>query len=220
MKEAATFHLEIDRFINAPPEKIFAAFTQESLLAAWFCPRGMTVAEASVDARVGGEYRVLMKGRDGSRHPVHGVYQAIEPPDFLAYTWRLESGPIAGVTTLIEVRLAPKDGGTALHMRHTGFPNMQVSDSHRQGWQSCFNRLSDLVDPEGGAGTVTLFWRTAQYLHLDCAPWPCGKGREIPDGADCPSDSRATRHPSLREGSRFARRRSRNLRSARHSGLC
>ncbi|HLJ72871.1 MAG TPA: SRPBCC domain-containing protein [Roseiarcus sp.] len=157
MKEAATFHLEIERFIKAPREKVFAAFTQESLLKAWHCPRGMTVAEASVDARVGGAYRIVMASRDGSRFVVVGAYQAIEPPDFIAYTWRAEGGPASDLTTLIEVSLTAKDGGTALRMRHTGFPNAQASASHRQGWQSCFNRLSDLVDAEGSAGTLTLF---------------------------------------------------------------
>ena len=157
MKEVATFHLEIDRFLRAPREKVFAAFVEEALFKAWHCPRGMTVAEATVDARVGGPYRVVMASRDGSRYAVGGVYQAIEKPEFLAYTWQAEGGPAAGLTTLIEVRLTAKDSGTLLHMRHTGFPNAEARDSHRQGWQSCFNRLSDLVDPEGGAGTVTLF---------------------------------------------------------------
>jgi glutathione S-transferase len=157
MKEAATFHLEIERFIRAPREKIFEAFTQESLLKAWHCPRGLTVAEAAVDARVGGAYRLVMAARDGSKYAVGGIYQAIERPDFLAYTWRSEGGPAADVTTLIEVRLTPKDGGTSLHMRHTGFPNVQSRDSHRSGWQSVFNRLSDFTDPEGSASTVTLF---------------------------------------------------------------
>jgi glutathione S-transferase len=157
MKEVATFHLEIDRFLRAPREKVFAAFVEESLLKAWLCPRGMIVAEANADARVGGGYRIVMAGRDGSRHAVLGVYQAIERPEFIAYTWRAEGGPASGVTTLVEVRFAEKDGGTLLHMRHTGFPNAEARDSHRGGWASCFNRLSDLVDPEGSAGTVTLF---------------------------------------------------------------
>jgi glutathione S-transferase len=156
MKEAATFHLEIDRFIKAPRERIFDAFTQEPLLKAWHCPRGMTVAEASVEARVGGAYRIVMTGRDGSRYAVGGVYQAIERPDFIAYTWRSESGPAADVTTLIEVRLTAKDGGTSLHMRHTGFPNAQARDSHRSGWQSVFNRLSDFVDSAGSASTIAV----------------------------------------------------------------
>jgi glutathione S-transferase len=157
MKEVASFHLEMERFIRAPREKIFDAFTQESLLKAWHCPRGMTVAEASCDARVGGAYHIVMTSRDGTRHAVGGVFQAIERSDFLAYTWRPEQGPAVDLTTLIEVRLTSKDDGTLLHMRHTGFPSVEARDGHRGGWQSCFNRLSDLVDPEGSAGTVTLF---------------------------------------------------------------
>jgi len=157
MKETATFHLEIERFIKAPREKIFDAFTQESLLKVWHCPRGLKVAEASADATVGGAYRIVMAAKDGTRHAVGGTYQAIERPDFLAYTWRSESGPAADSTTLIEVRLTERDGGTTLHMRHTGFPNAQSRDSHRSGWQSVFNRLSDFVDPEGSAGVVAVF---------------------------------------------------------------
>jgi glutathione S-transferase len=156
MKEAATFHLEIDRFIKAPREKIFAALTEESMLKAWHCPRGMTVAEASVDARVGGAYRIVMASRDGSRYAVGGVYQAIERPDFLAYAWRSEGGLGSETTTLIEIKLTPQDGGTSLHMRHTGFPNAEVRDSHSHGWQSVFNRLSDLVDADGSASTVAV----------------------------------------------------------------
>src|SRR5579872_4364603 len=114
MKELATFHLEIDRFLRAPREKVFAALTQETLLKAWSCPRGMTVAEASVDARVGGAYRIVMVGRDGARFAVGGAYQAIEPPEFIAYTWRSEGGPASDVTTLIEVRLTEKEGGVLL----------------------------------------------------------------------------------------------------------
>jgi glutathione S-transferase len=157
MKEAATFHLEIDRFIKASPQKIFDALTNEPSVKAWHCPRGMSVAEASVDAKVGGKYRIVMASRDGSRHTVGGVYQAIEPPDFIAYTWRWEGGSMPDATTLVEIRLTAKDGGTSLHMRHTGFPNGQSRDSHRDGWRLVFNRLSDYVDPEGSASTITLF---------------------------------------------------------------
>jgi glutathione S-transferase len=157
MKEAATFHLEIERFIKAPIEKVFDAFTQEAVLRQWHCPRGLTVVEARADARVGGDYRIVMAARDGSRYAVGGVFQAIERPNYLAYTWCGDNGSAAEATTLIEVRLSAGEGGTKLQMRHTGFPTTSSRDSHRSGWQSVFNRLSDLVDPEGSAGTVTLF---------------------------------------------------------------
>jgi len=41
-------------------------------------------------------------------------------------------------------------------MRHSGFPSTAMREAHGQGWDSCFNRLVDLVDERGSAGTVTL----------------------------------------------------------------
>ncbi|MGZ2745832.1 SRPBCC domain-containing protein [Burkholderia stagnalis] len=157
MSQAATFHLELNRFIRAPRERVFDAFTNETALASWHCPRGMSVIEASADARVGGKYRIVMGGRDGSRHIAGGAYQKVDRVDFLAYTWAWEAGAMpADLKTLIEVTFTDQDGGTHLHMRHSGFPSEQERDSHMGGWQSVFNRLSDVLDPEGSAGTVVV----------------------------------------------------------------
>lgn len=159
MSEAATFHLEMTRQIRAPRERVFDAFTDQAALAQWHCPRGMHVLDVHADARVGGTYRLVIGARDGERHIVGGEYQKIDRADFLAYTWQWEGdAPLpAGMRTLIEVTLTDKDGGTHLHMRHSGFPDAATRDSHVMGWQSVFNNLSDFVDPEGSAGTLTVY---------------------------------------------------------------
>lgn len=155
--QAATFELEMTRFIRAPREKVFDAFTNEAALAAWHCPRGLHVGDVEVDVRVGGRYRVTMVTRDGNVHGSSGTYQVIERPSFLAYTWAWDGeGDLAARTTLIEVTLTEKDGGTQMHMRHTGFPDAAIRDDHNQGWTSVFNRLVDYLDPEGSAGNVVL----------------------------------------------------------------
>ena len=155
--QAATFELEMTRFIRAPREKVFEALTDEAAMAAWHCPRGLHVGEVSTDLRVGGRYRITMVTRDGVEHGSSGVYQAIERPTFLAYTWTWDGeGDVATRTTLIEVSLAEKEGGTQLHMRHTGFPDAAVRDDHSQGWTSVFNRLVDYLDPDGTAGNVVV----------------------------------------------------------------
>ena len=157
MSEAAVFQLEMERLIRAPREKVFDAFTSQAALSAWHCPRGMTVVEATADARVGGAYRIVMGGRDGSRHIAAGEYQKIERPGFLAYTWCWENGAMPpDLKTLIEVTLTEEKGVTRLHMRHTGFPDARTRDSHMGGWQSVFNRLNDYLDPDGSAATVTV----------------------------------------------------------------
>lgn len=154
--EAASFQLEMTRFIRAPREKVFDAFVHQDALSAWHCPRGMHVTDASADARIGGRYRIAMAARDGSSFAAGGEYQVLDRADFLAYTWSWEQGPMTGRVTLIEVTLTAKDGGTALHMRHTGFPDAMLRDGHMAGWHSVFNNLVDYLDPEGSAATVTV----------------------------------------------------------------
>jgi len=187
MDTSETFELVISRFIRAPREKVFDAFTNRDALLAWHCPRGMTVADVSVEARVGGRYRVVMRARNGSDYTAVGVYRDLRRPEFLSFTWQWENGSMpANVQTLVEVRLLEKDGGTQLQMRHSGFPAASARDGHQSGWQSVINRLSDYVDAQGSAGTLTLYGnprstyvRTARmalaekglaYAHLPCAP--------------------------------------------------
>jgi glutathione S-transferase len=155
--QAATFELEMTRFIRAPRDKVFDAFTDEAAMAVWHCPRGLHVQEISADVRVGGRYRIAIAGKGGPAHGVSGTYQAIERPSFLAYTWSWDSTDATPPrTTLIEVTLTEKDGGTQLHMRHTGFPDAAKRDDHYQGWTSVYNHLVDYLDPEGTARNVVI----------------------------------------------------------------
>lgn len=187
MNAPETFQLQMSRFIQAPREKVFDAFVTEAAVRQWQCPRGMQVELASVDAREGGNYRVEMRARDGTRFCVGGNYRSIVRPERLVYTWQWEAGgPMPDLQTLIEVDFVARDGGTELRMRHSGFPAAQARDAHAQGWSSCFNRLNDLLDPRGSAATLTLlgdprstYTRTARmaliekriaYTLAPCAP--------------------------------------------------
>ncbi len=152
-----TFEATMTRFIRATPEQVYAAFVQPELLARWQCPRGLT-AQVSVDARVGGRYRLDMKARDGSHHVAIGEFRVLEPGRRVCYSWAWEGGgPIPeGMSTLVEVELAARDGGTHLTMRHSGFHAAAARDGHAQGWASVLNKLNDLLDPAGTAGTLVL----------------------------------------------------------------
>jgi len=162
MSNDTAITLEMTRLIRAPREKVFDAFVDEGLLARWHCPRGMTVAAASVDLRVGGAWRLDMRAKDPAPHAVGGVYREVRRPERLAYTWVWEpGGPLAGMQTLVEIDFVAKDGGTEIRMRHSGFPAAAAREGHFQGWTSVFNRLNDLLDPSGTAATLTLFGHAA-----------------------------------------------------------
>jgi glutathione S-transferase len=79
-------------------------------------------------------------------------------PERLVYTWAWqgEGAPLTGVTTLVEVDLVQRDGGTELRLRHTGFPAAAARDGHVAGWRSTLNRLIDWTDPRGSAANLTL----------------------------------------------------------------
>jgi len=152
-----TFEATMTRFIRATPEQVYEAFVKPDLLARWQCPRGMT-SEVTADVRVGGSYRIDMRARDGSHHVAIGRYVALESPRRVSYTWAWEGGgPIPeGLHTLVEVDLVGRDGGTELHMRHSGFNAAAARDGHAQGWASVLNKLNDVLDARGTAGTLVL----------------------------------------------------------------
>lgn len=158
MNAPERFTLNMTRFIRAPREKVFDAFTTQAGLAAWMGPRGMKVRSAQADPRVGGAWRVEMQSRDGSTLVVGGHYQQLQRPSRLVYSWKWEGeqSPMPRLETLVEVNLAEKDGGTEMHMTHSGFPAAAAREGHQQGWVSTFNRLNDYLDPQGSAGTVSL----------------------------------------------------------------
>ena len=180
--------LNLSRFIRASREKVFDAFATEAGLAAWMSPRGMKVRSAKADARVGGSWRIEMQSRDGSLFVTGGQYRELQRPSKLVYTWKWEgeNSPMPNVETQVEVSLREADGGTELNMSHSGFPAAAASAGHSQGWNSSLNRLNDLLDPQGSAGTITLlgdarstYTRTARmamaekavaYKLQSCAP--------------------------------------------------
>ncbi len=156
MNRSATFELTLSRFIRAPREKVFDAFVTEKGVKSWMCPRGMGIPEASVDARVGGKFRLTMRARDGESFTAGGVYREVERPKRLTYTWAWEGKGMPNMETLISVSFAERDGGTEVTMTHSGFPDEALCDSHRQGWSSSLNKLVDTLDPRGSAATITL----------------------------------------------------------------
>ena len=98
-----TDNLVIKRHFKAPPERVFAAFTEKALMQAWFGPGNTTVPRCEVDARVGGKYRAELHAPSGGVHIVTGEFKEIRPPDRLVYTWGWLDGAGRGPETVVTV---------------------------------------------------------------------------------------------------------------------
>lgn len=130
---------------QAPPERVFAAFTEPEALAGWFGPEGFTIPRAELDVRVGGRYRIEMHSPQGSVHVVHGEYLEIRAPQRLAFTWAWCQGDLAGLEMRVTVDLAAAGGGTELTLTHERLPSEEALRLHGEGWSSSLGCLAAML---------------------------------------------------------------------------
>jgi uncharacterized protein YndB with AHSA1/START domain len=57
--------LVLSRMIDAPPHKVYRAWTEPELLKQWFAPAPFTTPVAELDVRPGGANLIVMRSADG-----------------------------------------------------------------------------------------------------------------------------------------------------------
>ncbi len=134
--------LTIKRRFNAPPAKVYAAWTDPQMIARWFGPPGVERVEAESDLRVGGAYSIAMH-MPGDRHDVMGVYREIVPNQKLVYTWAWKSTPERD--SLVTVTFKPDGEGTLLTLLHEHFFDADARDRHQHGWAGAIDKLEKLL---------------------------------------------------------------------------
>ncbi len=143
--------LVLTRLIDAPPEKLFKAWTDPELLKQWFAPLPYTTPVAELDVRPGGSMRVVMRGPDGADMSVPGVYLEVVPNQRLVFTdayakaWEPSEKPFMTVIVTFE-----NEGGktryTAL-VRHWTAADREAHEKmgFHKGWGQCADQLTALV---------------------------------------------------------------------------
>jgi uncharacterized protein YndB with AHSA1/START domain len=115
----------------APREIVYEAWIDPKGIHEWMCPGDVVTAEATLDVRVGGAFRIVMKGRE--REHVHtGTYQVVEPPAKLVFTWN--AADIPGEMTLVTVELVAHGDESELVLTHERFPKADVASRYETGW--------------------------------------------------------------------------------------
>lgn len=75
----------LTRVIDAPRERVFAAWTDPRQLSAWFSPEGFSSETHEIDIRPGGRWRFSYVAPDGRRYENRVVFQRIEAPRLIAF---------------------------------------------------------------------------------------------------------------------------------------
>lgn len=122
--------------IAAPPATVFAFLTDPEKIVSWMG------AEVTTETYPGGLY--LLKGVGGDRARIaRGAFREVVPVHRLAYTFGWEGGQeVPPGSTLVEIDLIERDGGTLLRMTQSGLPNEAQCAGHSRGWAHYMGRLA------------------------------------------------------------------------------
>jgi uncharacterized protein YndB with AHSA1/START domain len=102
----------MSRVFDAPRNLVFDAWTKPELLERWLGVRGgWSMAVCEVDLRVGGAYRFVWRGPDGTEMGMGGVYREIVPPERLVATESFDE-PWHSGEALDTIVLVENDGKT------------------------------------------------------------------------------------------------------------
>ena len=137
--------LQIRRVFEASPEELFDAWFTREQWQAWIGPEGCQCDVPVLEPKVGGRYRILMHLTDGREIPVEGVFQTVDRPRTLVFTW---GWALSGGSTTVHLAFKPVAGGTELTLTHEGLPTPQDREGHGKGWNSALNKLVRYVKGE------------------------------------------------------------------------
>jgi uncharacterized protein YndB with AHSA1/START domain len=136
---AATAAVVVRRTIAATAEDLFDAWLDPQAMSIWMRPGSIQATTATVDARVGGRYEVLMRSATET-YPHTGVYRVIDRPRRLVFTWR--SRGTEQKDSLVTVDFIVRGAGTEVVVTHEQLPE-GARPSHNDGWTSALARLEE-----------------------------------------------------------------------------
>ena len=130
MAEALLVRREVQ--IAAPPATVFAFLTNREKILRWMG------TEANIEPHPGGIYLLNVTGKDIAR----GEFTEVIPVHRLAYSFGWEGNEtVPPGSSLIEIDLLDREGGTLLRMTHSGLPDARECANHEKGWTHYLGRL-------------------------------------------------------------------------------
>jgi uncharacterized protein YndB with AHSA1/START domain len=140
--------IRLHRVLRTTPEKAYKAFLDASALAKWLPPFGFTCQVHSLDAKVGGTFRMSFTNfSTGHTHSFGGKYLELVPGENLRYTDKFDDPNLPGEMT-VTVNLKKVICGTEVNIEQAGIPDMIPAEMCYLGWQESLVQLANVVEPD------------------------------------------------------------------------
>lgn len=139
--------ITLHRVFLASPEKLYKAFIDADAMASWIPPNGFVCKVHSMDAQVGGKYKMSFTNfGTGSSHSFGGEYLELVPNELLKYTDEFDDPNLPGqmITTILLRKIVC---GTEMAATQEGIPDAIPTEMCYLGWQESLEKLKKLVEP-------------------------------------------------------------------------
>jgi uncharacterized protein YndB with AHSA1/START domain len=140
--------IRLHRVLATTPEKLYRAFLEPDALAKWLPPNGFAATVHSMDATVGGAFRMSFRNfTTGNGHSFGGEYTELVPYERIRYTDRFDDPNLPGEMH-VTVELKKVLVGTEIHIMQEGIPDAIPTEACYLGWQQSLANLARLVEPD------------------------------------------------------------------------
>ena len=136
--------------IRAPLDKVFAAYTDEKLMAQWWC-RGNPMTVHRFDCRDGGSWHISERSEDGNEHPFFGCFHEIAPNARIVQTFEYLGLPERGHVMLERADFVSLDRNTTeirtlATAQSREARDAMVASGMESGWRQSVEALGRLVE--------------------------------------------------------------------------
>ena len=144
----STGTVTLHRVFRAPPDRVYRAFLDPDAMAKWLPPHGFTGRVLSMDACVGGSYRMQFTNfSNGQSHAFGGEYLELVPGERIVHTDSFDDPNLPGeMRTTITFR--PVLVGTEVTAVQEGIPAVIPTEMCYLGWQESLQLLALLIEAE------------------------------------------------------------------------
>ena len=148
MATSNTNTVRLHRVLRAKPERVYKAFLDADAMVKWLPPNGFTGKVHSMDAKVGGVYKMSFTNfSTGTSHSFGGKYLELAPNERIRYTDKFDAPELPG-EMLTTISLKAVFCGTELSITQEGIPSAIPAEACYLGWQESLTLLAKLVEAE------------------------------------------------------------------------
>jgi uncharacterized protein YndB with AHSA1/START domain len=140
--------VRLHRVFKTKPERLYKAFITPEAMVKWLPPHGFTGKVHSLDARVGGSYKMSFTNfGTGHSHSFGGEYLELVPGKKIRHTDKFDDPNMPGVL-MVTIEIKPVLCGAEINITQENIPDAIPVEMCYLGWGESLDQLKLLVEPE------------------------------------------------------------------------